>query len=118
MDIKHRYIKPPDFKEFRAEDGRLIRVFTLSKHPIWMTCIYDEERDIAWKTAHMDYEAAYNDFVTFCKLLERKEKTKQEEAAQNAEMPKPTRRWNSGHLWWVIIVLVVYLILRFGGGRL
>ena len=115
MDIKHRYIKPPDFKEFRAEDGRLIRVFTLSKHPIWMTCIYDEERDIAWKTAHMDYEAAYNDFATFCKLLERKEKTKQEEAAQNAEMPKPMRRRGSVYLQWAVIAIIVYLILRLGG---
>ena len=114
MDIKHRYIKPPDFKEFRAEDGRLIRVFTLSKHPIWLTCIYDEERDIAWKTAHMDYEAAYNDFVTFCKLLERKTDTGREEAVQCEETPKrASPRCN--HLWWVIIGLIVYLILRFGG---
>ena len=117
MDIKHRYIKPPDFKEFRAEDGRLIRVFTLRKHPIWTTCIYDEERDIAWETAHMDHEAAYNDFVTFCKLLERKADTGREEAVQHKEMPKRNGLWHN-RLWWVVIGLIAYLILRLGGGRL
>lgn len=116
MDIKHRYIKPPDFKEFRAEDGRLIRVFTLSKHPIWMTCIYDEERDIAWKTAHMDYEAAYNDFVTFCKLLECETEIASEEAAQSMEIPKPMRRRGSDYLQWAVIAIIVYMVLKIGGG--
>ena len=116
MDVKHKYIKTPDFREIRAEDGRLIRVFTLSDHLVWQTCIYDEKRDIAWRTAHLDYEAAYNDFVTFCKLLECETETASEEAAQSMEIPKPMRRRGSGYLQWaVVVIVIVYLILRLGG---
>ena len=115
MDVKNKYIKPLDFREIRAEDGRLILVFTLSDHPVWLTCIYDEERDIAWRTAHLDYEATYNDFVTFCKLLECETETASEEAAQSMEIPKPMRRRGSGYLQWVVIAIIVYLILRLGG---
>lgn len=114
MDVKHRYIKPPDFREIRVEDGRLIRVFTLNKHPVWLTCIYDEKRDIAWEMAHLDYEAAYNDFVTFCKLLECEPNLESKEVAQSMEIPKPMRWRGSDYLRWAIIAIIVYLILRLG----
>ena len=116
MDVKHRYIRSPDFREIRVEDGRLIRVFTLSDHPVWLTCIYDEERDITWETPHLDYEAAYNDFVTFCKLLERETETASEETVQDVEMPQPMRRKESDYLRWAAIAIIVYIILKIGGG--
>lgn len=69
-NLKYTYVKPQDLKEIKMSDGRLVRVFTLLQHnSIWMTCIYDEVRDIAWQMPHMDYQAAYSDYVTFCKLL-------------------------------------------------
>lgn len=62
--------KAIDYREIIAADGRLIRVFTVSQHPLWMTCIYDEERDIVWRMPHLNYETAYTNFEMFCNLLE------------------------------------------------
>ena len=64
----------------------------------------------------MDYEAAYNDFVTFCKLLECETETASEEAAQSMEMPEPMRRRESNYLQWAVIAIIVYAILKIGGG--
>lgn len=62
--------KAIDYREIIAADGRLIRVFTVSQHPIWMTCIYDERRNIACRMPHLDYKSAYSNFEILCKLLE------------------------------------------------
>ena len=62
--------KPIDYQEIVAADGRLIRVFVISQQLVWMTCIYDEKRNIACKMPHLDYETAYKNFVMFCELLE------------------------------------------------
>ena len=109
MDMRHRYIKPSDYREIIAADGRLIRVFTMSEHPVWMTCIYDEERDIAWRMPHLDYEHAYGDFVTFCKLLEYREPN---------EMPKTEHRnqheglEGRAFIFWVLLAICIYWILQ------
>ena len=62
--------KPIDYQEIVAADGRLIRVFVISQQLVWMTCIYDEKRNIACKMPHLDYETAYKNFEMFCNLLE------------------------------------------------
>ena len=108
MDLRNRYLKLTDSKEIVAADGRLIRVFTYSESPVWMTCIYDEVRDIAWRTPHLTYESAFNDFVTFCKLLEHKKEPRR----KKEEKPRETSKWNNPYLWLPFIGFIAWLIFR------
>ena len=115
MDIKKRYIKMMDYHEIVATDGRLIRVFTMSEHPVWMTCIYDEVRDIAWRLPHLNYEEAYNDYVTFCKLLEVGEVAKQETVEK--EPPEAGGIWKNPWFILCVIVFVAWIFMGWNGSR-
>lgn len=75
MDIKSEYAKIREYREIVMPDGRLIRVFTMEEPYVWLTCVFDETREISMRNAHLNHCEAVIEYMKFCELLDPREQT-------------------------------------------
>ena len=92
MDRYNSHEKITDSNTIKMPDGRVIMVFTIQRDSVWFCIVYDHTRNIVLKTPFLDYQQAFNKFVTICKLLDCEHKDVQEEESIDKLEETPASR--------------------------